>query len=418
MTVKRNTFLLIACVLAMAVMIVPSIALANAGVHGSFGLETDQCAGCHRAHTAPSATTWANNAGDPRSALLLGDYAELQDFCLTCHGDLAMGADTNVEGGVYEARNSTTHTYGTPGAALISGPFGVDWPTPDANNTYYKVDAFNKRVTSTHDYVGGTWAAWGGGVLGQSATTAYTGSLLPSAGVGTAQIKMDCGTCHDVHGSSNYRLLKDKVYGVTVGGYGAGPGFAPAPYVVSVERGFPPAGFALNTDYSSTYFPDYTATNYARPADGNQDKGMSGWCVGCHTFYMGKRADTGRGASIATTYTADTFFGKVVRHRHPVNVPLTNFDGPRATVANATLPLAHDPSTEAYNTKSNTRDDWVDCLTCHYSHGTTAVMSGYANIDDPRDIVADSGKGGVAPTDDSALLRTNNRNTCQACHNK
>jgi len=416
MTAPRRMFLIFAAVLALAVVLVPGLAFANAGVHGNYAMDTDQCAGCHRAHTAPSSATWVDSDLRTRSALLLGDYAELYQFCLTCHGASAQGADTNVEEGVYEAR-VTAGAYGTPGQPLISGPFGVPWPVPDANGDFYTVDYQNNRVTSKHDYFGGTWGAYGGGVLGQTAATAYTGNAVPNLGVGDHQIKMDCGTCHDVHGTSNYRLLKNQVYGVTVGGYDLANN--PTPYVVSNEPGFPAAGFALHT-IAPGYTPDYTTPHYAKAPGGDQDKGMSGWCVGCHTFYMGKEDNTDGDASIATQYRADSFFGNVIRHRHPVNVPLDNFKGPQGatTVAVANqakvIPLAHG----AADAGTVDGSDWVDCLTCHYAHGTTAVMTGYANIADPTDQVPDSGDGGVAPTDDSALLRQNNRFACEACHNK
>lgn len=416
MTAPRRTFLFVAAVLALAVLIVPALAFANAGVHGNYAMDTDQCAGCHRAHTAPSSTTWVDKNNRTNSALLLGSYAELYQFCLTCHGASAQGADTNVEEGVLETRTGDGLNKGTPGGALLSGPFGVPNPVPDANGDFFTVDYQGKRVTSKHDYFGASWGAYGGGLFSMTATATYSGSLLPSVGVGASLIKMDCGTCHDVHGTSNYRLLKNQVYGVTVGGYD--PSNNPTPYVRSNEPGFPVNGFVLHSA-NAGYTPNYTTPMYVKGT--TQDKGMSGWCVGCHTYYMGKRDNTNGDASIATQYTADSFFGNVIRHRHPVNVPLSNFAGPQAAAVSASdeatrLPLAKDfaPGTNP----ATSSDDWVDCLTCHYAHGTTATMSGYANVADPTAQVPDSGDGGVAPTDDSALLRQNNRFACESCHNK
>jgi predicted CXXCH cytochrome family protein len=382
-------------------------------------MDTDQCAGCHRAHTAPSSATWVNKDNQSRSALLLGDYAELFDFCLTCHGASAQGADTNVEEGVLETRLNSPAQYGQAGGALISGPFGVPYPFPDSNGDYYSVDYDLKRVTSKHDYSGGSWGAYGGGLYSLTATATYDGSLVPSVGVGEALIKMDCGTCHDVHGTSNYRMLRNTVYGVTVGGYGPAPAYSPTPFVVSNEPGYPTAGFVMG-EPATGYTPDYTTPHYAKAPGNDQDKGMSGWCVGCHTYYMGKRSNVDGDASIATTYTSDLFFNNVVRHRHPVNVSLANFRGPTDAMVSASneatrLPLAHDIGESPITVSSS---DWVECLSCHYAHGTTAVMTGYANVLDPTDQVPGSGDGGVAPTDDSALLRQNNRYACQACHNK
>jgi hypothetical protein len=416
MTARRRLFLLVAGVLALAVIAFPTIAMANAGVHGNYNMNTDQCAGCHRAHTAPSSVTWSDGTNN-HSALLLGDYTELYQFCYTCHGAAALGAATNVEEGVLETRAGGS-SYGTPGDALLSGPFGT--PSIDASGNAIGVDYALRKVTSTHDYFGASWGAYGGGLFSlkadEGANPTYTGSTVPSVGVGSALIKMDCGSCHDVHGSSNYRLLKDKVFGTKVGGYLETTPFTPQPYVSSNETGYPRLGFALQTPYPD-YKPDYTTAKYSKaPAPDlavEASKGMSGWCVGCHTFYMG----TPGSISASQTYEADTIFGEVTRHRHPVNVELGTFTGPRdvtaATAMANGLPLAHSP-----DEKTAQDTDWIDCMTCHYAHGTTAVMTGYANVLDPRTQDPDSGNGGVAPTDDSALLRFNNRGVCERCHNK
>jgi hypothetical protein len=44
------------------------------------------------------------------------------------------------------------------------------------------------------------------------------------------------------------------------------------------------------------------------------------------------------------------------------------------------------------------------CITCHFAHGTNAQITGYAS--------------NVAPANDSALLRLDNRGVCQDCHKK
>jgi hypothetical protein len=424
MTARIRNISILAVALVFVVLLVPTVAFANAGVHGNYSMAgTDSCAGCHRAHTAPSPVTWDDSNGVTHSALLLGTYTEVSEFCLTCHGNVAAGADTNVIGGVYESRLAgSAHSYGTPGDALISGPFGISAGL-DASGNAFNIDFGGRRVTSTHDYFGATWKVWGAGVYSRTATASWDASLPPYVGAGSQQVTLDCSSCHDVHGSSNYRLLKDKVFGgVTVGGYGAGD--VPSPYVVSAEVGFPVGGFRLHEDaIAGGYAPNYTEARYAKaptstvhPDHADPDRGMSGWCVGCHTFYMGN-AETS-----ATVYNAGDGFGTITRHRHPVNTRLGGFAGPRPVVQDATnpLPLAHD-SSEGFavgSTPVNSGDDWVDCLTCHYAHGSTSVMTGFANVQDSRNPAPDTGGGGVAPTYDSALLRGNNRYVCQACHNK
>jgi len=135
---------------------------------------------------------------------------------------------------------------------------------------------------------------------------------------------------------------------------------------------------------------------------------MTGWCIGCHTTYATKTSQ----------YNSGDGFGFVDRHRHPMNVPLSNFKGPRSlVVTDSVLPLDHDVS-EAGNL-GNDPSDWIECLTCHNSHGASTIMTGFANVADPaNDLRPNTGIGGTMPANDSALLKLNNRGVCEACHNK
>ncbi len=389
-----------------AVMLTPGIALANFAIHGGYSMTTDACAGCHRAHTAASSITW-NNGVEDRSALLISGADEVYEFCLTCHGSAAAGAATNVVDGVYESDE-----YGDLGQPLNSGLF-------DLNGEH--------GVGDSKHSVTGSWGAWGGGLDGRDGiiSTGY-GNLIP----------MSCTSCHDVHGSSNYRILKDYVNGVRVGGYDdlGGGTFDPTPYVVSHETGYPADGWSLHEDGAlemEGYSPDYTNPSYAIAPGGDTSKGISNWCAACHTQYVVNSGTT----SITHVeddyfsgvvdplgaYDANDGFGLVTRHRHPVNVPMSNYLGPRPLIADPGVPLA--------TVVAGVVDDtsWVDCLTCHVSHGSNVTMEGYARVDDTTDPEPDTGPGGpddpdriggVAPTWSNALLRIENRGVCQECHNK
>jgi len=404
---KLATFLVLAATV-LAIALVPSIALANMGPHGGYISNTEACAGCHRAHTAPSSLTWVDKTDRVRSALLFSSASTVEEFCLACHDAGCQGADTNVIDGKYEA---TTDTYGTAGAPLISGAFGrATHGGPLGDGDY---DSTGKIVTSTHMRFGTPWGAYGGGTFGSPSTaTADANGDGLNPGVGTETIVMDCGTCHDPHGSSNYRILKDAVYGVAVGGYNSdAPASettpAPTPFVISKEVGFPTGGFKLHTQYSS-YVPNYTKAQYAVAPGADPLKGMSGWCTGCHTTYMTE----------SSVYNANDGFFKVTRHRHPINVALSTFQGPRDLVVTETvLPLAH-VAGDATGSQANTTDDWIECLTCHNAHGASSVMTGFANVADSTNPLPNSGSGGVDPANDSALLKLDNGGVCEACHNK
>ena len=381
---RKLSLVLSFAVVASVLLIAPSIALANFGVHGGYSMDTDACAGCHRAHTAASSITWTNRDGDRRNALLLSTATELYQFCFTCHGGAAAGADTNVVDGVYEGT-----AFGTTGMGLNSGAFGDH------------VVGRNK-----HTYVGGTWGAWGGGATGREG--------IISTGYGN-QIVMTCGSCHDVHGSSNYRLLKDVVNGVTVGGYTEPtPGnYVPNPYVISNEVNYPGSGWLLHDPGAvqmGLYQPNYTSPMYAKAPGNDPTRGISAWCAACHTQYH--RPDL----ATSSVYDANDGFGYVTRHRHPVNVELGNYKGPRSLiVTDQPLPLAQEFGDW---TPQGSATDWIDCLTCHRAHGSDAEMTGYANVWDSTDPEPDTGVGAVDPGTKNAFLRMDNRGVCQSCHNK
>jgi hypothetical protein len=177
---------MILAVLATAalVLMVPSVAMAFDTVHGGYTMDTDACAGCHRAHTAASPITWTDNGGDTRSALLISTAETGDEFCYTCHGSAALGADTNVWDGIFESDDgdfSSDEVYNDAGEALNGG-------------------GFNPALFPTQHYPGGaTWVAWGAGFDGRDGVISMGGE----------KVVISCASCHDTHGTSNYRLLND-----------------------------------------------------------------------------------------------------------------------------------------------------------------------------------------------------------------
>ena len=233
---KKVKLLTILIVVLAAMFLMSGIANANFAIHGGYLADTDACAGCHRAHTATSAVTWVDNAGARRSALLVGPpTTQVYIFCYVCHSSGAPGAATDVEGGVLDSTS--------PGGAVEGASTG----NLSAINTTLNGGGFellgndlSRPTTSTHEVKGAAWQAWGK----DENIAGY--------------IFMDCVSCHDPHGSSNYRILKDYVNGHWVGGYStsATPSTSlsgqaatiggvdpdPLPFVISNERGYPLKG--------------------------------------------------------------------------------------------------------------------------------------------------------------------------------
>ncbi|PKQ15457.1 MAG: hypothetical protein CVT67_09565 [Actinobacteria bacterium HGW-Actinobacteria-7] len=403
----KSRKLVIAFALAVLVALaVPTTAFANFAIHGNYVADTDACAGCHRAHTSISSITWQSGPSD-RSALLVSSATQMWEFCYACHDATGQGADTNVQEGIYEG-----DTYGEQFAVLNGGGFeSLD----------------QSATTSTHMYQGASWGAYGGGYYGG---TPYPDGQIAGADIGeSVPIKMDCATCHDPHGSANYRILKAQVNGNAVGGYvGAGTDPTPDGWVSSVETGWPLGGFELHKDYPN-YKPDYTTPMYAKgrttTSDAAAKTGMSGWCAGCHQTYLREaemftKSDGSTYTASASVYNAGDGGGLKLRHRHPINVPLSNFNGAVALVADSGLPLANS-LTESATAGPRVADtsDWIECLTCHRAHGTSSTMTGFASAAGAASVVDTDGVArNLFPASESALLRKDNRGVCEACHNK
>ena len=307
-------------------------------------------------HGSYSATTDAcagcHRAHTSAAARLLVD--SVPNLCLTCHGSGATGALTNVTDGAY-----------TPGGDLLAGGF--------AN---YKGTA----TTSSHSIDGSQQNAWGSGTTWASTYdcagchNAESGLVWPGAppwGISPGALPtfpgrgqnvtmpLTCTSCHDPHGGRNYRLLQQRMH-PNAPQQEDPPGYV---LVTSTEPG------GANPDQPG-YTPDYVNQNYGL--------GLGDWCTGCHYTYHQEVS--------VNPFNAEDGKGLVTRYRHRMNVD------PATLGLTTSLPLEQGTTSQMF------------CGTCHFAHGTTATMGGFA--------------ANVAPTNDSALLRIDNRGVCQDCHKK
>lgn len=434
---KRIAFVLL---LAVALVLAFSgVAYANFGPHGGYANDTDACAGCHRAHTSFSAVTWTgiDNVGG-RSALLVSDASNMTEFCYACHGDGAPGASTNVLMGVFDsgptgARAGSTVNPLNPAATVFLASNSSYDATLNGGG-FFELGANAAAPTmSSHEMP----IAAGSGTKAQGLLVRWGNADLSAMG------QFTCTDCHDPHGSSNYRLLKDIVNGVTAGGQ---IGNVADAKVKSNEQNFPANGFRTHSDGQidmANYKPNYTVPQYRAAMTPGSD-GMAFWCSACHSDYNVQNSSANYG-TYETILGADgvTPVGTVgarMRHRHPVDVPLATGQGAgRALtvelVDDSGLPLEMPtPPADFTATKPWDSTGNVSCLTCHRAHGSDADSSGWAiaklqtgpygavPVRVAKGAQATPGSAanvlGVNPNFSQAILRYPNRGVCERCHNK
>jgi len=275
------------------------------------------CVTCHRKHD--TVLSQGINAANYITSEQTSEY----EYCSTCHGPDAAGADTDVINGVYD---NSASTYGTFGKPLNSGGFE-------------KVGgAGGEAMTSAHNVNGAESYL----IFGNSTNTS---------------IVLTCTSCHDPDGgSNNYRLLKDTVNGKNV-----------ANFVRSNERATStPAG----PHGVLPYKPNYTSTLYKSPSD--LAKGITGWCAACHDNYKSTSFDVDPENGRKIYYYMDLEGKK--KYRHSVNIAVGQNPGGNTTTV---LPLAKTSWRVADNDPANL----VVCLTCHAAHGTSATMSDVAQVE-------------------------------------
>lgn len=255
------------------------------------------------------------------------------------------------------------------------------------------------QVTSRHnaDPADNSLNPWG---FGATANTGQNPNALTSA--------LQCTSCHNPHGTSNYRLLKETVNGstVVVRAYYSSA-FTKDEGARGLEAGAPA------DKYTSEYYG--SAGTGGAPTTAGQGS-VSSLCGACHTAYPSA------GASVALNA------GGVTHYRHKTEMPFTDWANPETSLSPdnpETNGLAGFPVLRLASSATET-DTIVSCLTCHRVHGTASAMDGYALMaqfggladDDltPSQTSALAGADGSASLSNSTLLWTDNRGMCEACH--
>ena len=265
---------------------------------------------------------------------------------MTCHGSSGTGANTNVNDGKYMARNPNVNgtTSTAVNADLIAGGF-----------TTYK----GSPVTSRHDVISETiTSAWGISGTNRGALGTMSGGALR------------CSSCHNPHGSPNYRMMNTTINSVAI---------------------------------SVTLTDEGSAKNYGAE---HWSADISTACDGCHKSYHVTSSGSASDPAVAVN---GGFTHRVDRTTSKASYLATTGISMRGGVT-VTLPFA-----SQYVTSTLTADDkMIVCETCHLVHGSSSLMSGFANGGPTLSGV----QPGNTTSGDSALLRADNRGVCEACHQK
>ncbi len=320
-TLRRSAGIIILVWLGGWLLASPVPARADHGPHGNYSATTDSCAACHRAHTAP------------QSRLLVSGTPGL---CLSCHGSAALGADTNVEDGLYLERDAIAESpaEGVTNRGLRGGGFSNALMDTDQDGA-----AASRPVTSAHD--GSSNVLWGNGAIG--------------SGAGWVGFSLSCTTCHDPHGGGAYRSLR------------------PIPVASGAMTGVLVPDRTLKTYSVADPNNGYVGENYGAIA-----ASLTKWCAQCHTRYD---APSGSGH----TASGDPIFA----YRHATDmVPCVRCHVAHGTAAvmsgpaGASLPFPNGSLAPTDNARSSLLrlDERRICFSCHVDPANGRVNGGSCTV--------------------------------------
>jgi cytochrome c553 len=278
--------------------------------------------------------------------------------------------------------------YTVVSSALLVDDQVVIAGSPDAalNATWYVKSVSGVGFTVSATKGGATFdiaAGGAGGTVTRIGGVPVTDPTLPTAGARNytvMQVKGTEGT------ESTYLLYASQVAAAaTAGTFNGIPGTYTATGGDYFARNVPWNPRVNNAACDPTIFPVPAACATANSAPNGRPSTFSGqitaWCSSCHTRYFAN------------------------------NNP--NPDFPAATGASWQYPR---PGDDLYKYQHRTVAG-RDCLTCHVSHGSNAVMDGpYSATYEYPDGSSGQLPGTATLQGSSRLLKVDNRGTCQACH--
>ncbi len=317
------------------------------------------CNGCHTMHN--SAGGVLVDPDHPNGNGWLLKKSTPSDVCLGCH------ATSN-------------------GALLAADPL-VPGPTKGGGNfVFLKAANLNDGHSGATSPISGDRAghnlnAPAFGLSPDATLTKSPGGNYPAGVLG-------CSSCHDPHGTSDFRMLYGAGRVVTQGNYTF---LNPAPVAVGLDVGST-GGTETNTNHTA------------------YKSGMSGWCGNCHGDFHAQAGGTKSihpsgmplGGTIASNYSLYNGTDDIT-------------GGNPATSYLAQVPF-EDPANTIASTASPTATSQVMCLTCHRAHGSSAPNAGRWDFN--VTFLSDDGVASGSYALANPYTSVNQRSLCNKCHVK
>lgn len=266
---------------------------------------------------------------------------------------------------------------------------------------------------------------WGYGGSGVStyltASATATNNTAGDVNAFSGGAVLECTSCHNPHGTTNYRILKTVINGVNPRVRAWYPNGAGGAFVADEgARGL--EGAAPANKYTVEYYGSTGGADANNTGLTTATYGVATLCGACHTAYPSESA------SYSLTAPTAAAGPNQVHYRHRTEMPFSNWVS-IATASYGFTPL--NPETAAIpawmsgtwpslRLASNATQDQqiITCLTCHRAHGTATAMSGYAVRSSLGGTADDDLSPAQVNTSDrsSVLLFTDNRGMCERCH--